>query len=190
MPWLPGLGIGHGEDHEGLGHSAVGDEALGAVEDVVVALQHGGGLLAGGVGTGVGLGQAEGADLLAGQQVRQVLHLLLLGAVLKDGGAAQRGVGGDDNGGGAAHLGQLLHAHGVGQHIAAGAAVLLGEVDAHHAQLAHLLHGLHGEALFLVDFLGQRLDLVLGELAVHLADHLLFFRQVKIHFSVLLVLIT
>ena len=85
--------VGHGEDHEGVGHVAVGDEALGAVEDVVVALQHGQGLLAGGVGAGVGLGQAEGADLLAAQQVGQVLALLLLGAVLKDGGAAQGGVG-------------------------------------------------------------------------------------------------
>ena len=61
--------IGHGEHHEGIGHVAVGDEALGAVEDVVVALQHRQGLLAGGVCAGVGLGQAEGTDLLAGAQV-------------------------------------------------------------------------------------------------------------------------
>ena len=77
--------VGHGKDHEGIGHVAVGDEALGAVEDIVVALQHGHGLLAGGVGAGIGLSQAEGTDLLAGEQVRQILHLLLLGAVLKDG---------------------------------------------------------------------------------------------------------
>ncbi len=90
-------------------------------------------------------------------------------------------MGGHDDGSGAADLGQLLHAHGVGQHIAAGAAVLLGEVDAHHAQLGHLLDGLHGEALLLVDLLSQRLDFVLGEFAVHLAEHLLLFCQMKIH---------
>ena len=32
--------VGHSEDHEGLGHVAVGDEALEAVEDIVIALQH------------------------------------------------------------------------------------------------------------------------------------------------------
>ena len=167
---------------------AVGDKALGTVQDVVLAglIQNSGGLLAGSVGTGVGLGQTEGADLAAGAQVGQILHLLLLGAVLKDGSAAQGGVSGNDNSGGAADLSQLFHTHSVSQNVAAGAAVLLGEVDAHHAQLSHLLDGLHGEALFLIDLLGQGLDLVLGELAVHLADHLMLFRQVKIHLFVLL----
>ena len=173
--------VRHGEDHEGVRNVSVGDEALGAVEDIVVALQHGGGLLAGGVGSGVGLGEAEGTDFLAAQQVGQVLLLLLLGAVLKDGGAAQGGVGGDDDSGGAADLGQLLHAHGVGQDVAACAAVLPGEVNAHHAQLRHLLHGFHGEALFLVNLLGQGLDLVLGKLTVHLTEHQLLIGKMKIH---------
>ena len=173
--------VGHGKDHEGVSHVAVGDEALGAVEDVVVALQHRHGLLAGGIGTGVGLGQAEGADLLAGEQVRQVLALLLLGAVLKDRGAAQGGMCGNDDSSGAADLGQLLHAHGVGQNVAAGAAVLLGEVNTHHPQLGHLLDGLHGEPLFFVDLLGQGLHFVLGEFTVHLPEHLLLVCQMKIH---------
>jgi len=96
-------------------------------------------------------------------------------------GAAHRGVGGNDNGSGAADLGQLFHAHGVGQHVGAGAAILLGEVNAHHAQLGHLLDGLHGEALFLIDLGGQGLDLVLREIAVHLANEQLFLRQMEIH---------
>jgi len=179
---------GDGDDDEGISHVAVGDEALGAVQDVVLAglIQHSGGLLALGVGTGAGLGQAESADLLAGAQVGQILHLLLLGAVLKDGGGAQGGVGGNDDSGGAADLSQLLHAHCIGQHIGASAAILLGEVNAHHAQLRHLLDGLHGEALFLIDLLSQRLDLVLGEFPVHLAEHLLLVCQMKIHDSILL----
>ena len=59
---------GDGDDDEGIGHVAVGDEALGAVEDVVLAglVQYSGGLLALRVGTGAGLGQAESTDLLAG----------------------------------------------------------------------------------------------------------------------------
>ena len=79
---------GDGDDDEGIRHVAVGDEALAAVEDVVLAglIQDGGGLLTLGVGAGAGLGQAESADLAAGAQVRQILFLLLLGAVLKNGG--------------------------------------------------------------------------------------------------------
>ena len=146
--------VGHGEDDEGGGNVAVGDEALAAVEDVVAVLVlDSGGLLAGGVGTGAGLGQTERADLAAGQKVRQILHLLLLGAVLENGSAAEGGVGGNDNSGGAANLSELLHAHGITENIAAGAAVLLREVNTHHAELGHLFDGLHGEALFLIEFL-------------------------------------
>ena len=35
---VAGLGVGHGKDNDGAGHSAVGDEALGAVEHIVVCL--------------------------------------------------------------------------------------------------------------------------------------------------------
>ena len=152
----------------------------------MISLQHRGGLLSGSIGTGIGLGQAKGADPLAGAELGQVLLLLLLGAVLKDGGAAQGGVGGHNDSGGAAHLGQLLHRHGISQHIGAGAAVLLGEIDAHHAQLGHLLDGLLGEALLLVDLLGQGLHLILGELTVHFPKHLMLFGQMKIHIALLL----
>ena len=174
---------GDGDDDEGISHVAVGDEALGAVEDVVLAglVQYSGGLLALSVGTGAGLGQAERTDLLAGQQVRQILLLLSLGAVLENGSAAQRGMSGNDNGSGAADLGQLLHAHGIGEDVAAGAAILLGEVNAHHAQLRHLLDGLHGETLFLVDLGGQGLHFVLCKFAVHLANEQLFLSQMEVH---------
>ena len=86
-----------------------------------------------------------------------------------------------DNGRGAAHLGQLLHAHGVGEHVAAGAAVLLGEIDAQHAQLAHLFHRFGREALLFVQLLSQRLYFRLSKLTIHLAKHLLLICQMKIH---------
>ena len=91
-------------------------------------------------------------------------------------------MGTDDNRGGAAGLGDLFNGHGVGQVVAAGAAVLLGERDAQQAQLCQLGDGLAGEALFFVDLLRQRLYLVLRELAVHLAEHLMLFGQREIHF--------
>ena len=148
------LGVGHSEHDEGVGHGTVGDEALRAVEHVVIAVEHRDGLLTGGVGTGVGLGQTERADLAAGQEIGEVLLLLLLGAVLKNRRAAEGGVRRDDDRGGAADLRQFLDAHGVGKNVTAGAAVFLREVNAHHAELGHLFDGLHGEALFLIDLLG------------------------------------
>ena len=166
---------GDGDDDEGISHVAVQDVVLAGL------IQHSGGLLTLGVGAGAGLGQTESADLAAGAQVRQILFLLLLGAVLKNGGGAQGGMSRDDNGSGAADLGQLLHAHGIGQDVAAGAAVLLGEINTHHAQLCHLLDGFHGETLFFVDLSGQRLHFVLCEFAVHLANEQLFLRQMEIH---------
>ena len=146
--------VGHGEDDEGGGNVAVGNEALAAVEDVVaVLILDSDGLLAGSVRAGAGLGQTERADLAAGEKVGQILHLLLLGAVLEDRGAAQGGMSGNDDRGGAADLRQLLNAHGIAQNVAARAAILLGEVNAHHAELGHLFDGLHGEALLLIELL-------------------------------------
>ena len=55
----------------------IGDVALGAVEDVVVAVAPRRGLQRGGVGAGFRLGQGERADDLAGRQPRQVARLLL-----------------------------------------------------------------------------------------------------------------
>ena len=90
-------------------------------------------------------------------------------------------MGGNDNCGGTADLSQLLHAHCIGQHIAAGTAVLLGEVNTHHTQLSHLLDGFHGEALFLVDFSSQGLYFVLCKFTIHLANEQLFLSQMEIH---------
>src|SRR5699024_6148837 len=114
-------GAGDGDDDEHVGVARVGDKDLGAVELPVVALVHGVGLLDLGVGAGAGLGQAESADPLAAAQLGQVLGLLLRGAVLVDGGVAQRSVGRDDNARGAAALAHLLTGHDVVQHVAAGA---------------------------------------------------------------------
>ena len=93
---------------------------------------------------------------------------------------------GDDDTGGATDLAQLLHCHDVGQHIAACTADRGGEVNAHHAQLAHLLDGLFGEVLFCINLLSQGLDFVFSKLTVHLLHHLLLLGQSKIHRYILL----
>ena len=173
--------VGHGDDDEHVGVAAVGDENLAAVEHPLVAVEDSGGLLTGGVGTGVGLGEAEGADPLAAGELGQVLHLLLLGAGLKDGGGAEAGVGGEDDARGGADAAELLDGHAVHDVGAAGTAVLRGDGDAHQADLGHLLNGLHGETLLLVDFGGEGLDLLLCKLANHLQEEFFLFGEAKIH---------
>ena len=173
--------VGHGEDHEDIGNIAVGDEDFGPVHHVVVAFQLGLGLALGGVGTRVGLGEGEGAHLMAGGQHGEVLLLLLLGAVGQDGVAAQAVVGGHDVPGGGALLAQLLDTDGGGQGVRAGAAVLLGHTHAHDAQVEQLLDVLPGVFAVQVGFGGDGLHFVFGELGHHLPDQLVLTAQIEIH---------
>ena len=53
------IGVGTGKDDIGVSIVAVGDEDLGAVEDVLVTLQLSSGAHAVGVGTSTGLGQTH-----------------------------------------------------------------------------------------------------------------------------------
>ena len=162
----PGADVrrGDGKNHIGVRLGGVGDEDLAAVEDVVIPLEDGGGLGAAGVGAGVGLGEAKGADLLALDQGHQVFLLLLLGAVGKDGPGTQGHVGGQNDAGAAVHPGKLLHGDGVAQHVQAGSAVFLGVGDAHEPQLGQLLHGLIRELVLLVQQESDGLDLVFRKL--------------------------
>ena len=157
------VGGGDGKDHVGVRLGGVGDEDLAAVEQVVVALVHGGGLGAAGVGAGVGLGQAEGADLLTPGQGHQVLLLLLLGAEGEDGPGAQGHVGGENDARAAVHPGQLLHGDGIADGVQPRAAVLLGIGDAHQAHLPQLLHCFGRELVGLIQREGDGLHLFLGK---------------------------
>ncbi len=182
--------VGHGDDDEHVGVGAVGDENLAAVEHPVVTVLDGDGLLAGGVGTGVGLGETEGANPLAAGEFGQVFHLLLLGAGLEDGGAAEAGMGGEDDARGGADAAQLLDGHAVHDVGTAGTAILGGDGNTHQADFGHLLDGLHGETLLLVDFGGEGLHLFLCKLANHLQEEFFLFGVAKIHYvCVLLIMI-
>ena len=90
-PRAPLLAIGHGDDGVDLGFAAVGDPLFGAVEDVTVAVEDGGGLDPARVAAGVGLGQAEGRQPLARGDIRQEALLLFIGAEHEDGEGAQAG---------------------------------------------------------------------------------------------------
>ena len=76
--------VGLRPDDGDVGDRAVGDPHLLAVQDPVVAVAAGAGPHRAGVRAGVGLGQAEAADRLAGGHPRQPLLLLLLRAPAPD----------------------------------------------------------------------------------------------------------
>ena len=126
-----------GPHHRHVGHRAVGDPELGAVQHVLVALLHGARLHAAGVGAVVGLGEAEAAERRARLQARQPALLLRVGAVAVDRvhhePALHRGERAEAR---VAAL-QLLHDEPVGHVVEAGAAVPL-ERGAEHAHLAEL----------------------------------------------------
>ena len=116
---LGGVLVGPAQDEDVVGDEALGGPDLLTVDDPLVAVELGGGLQAGQVGAGVGLGEALAPGDGAGEDAGDELLLLLLGAPLQDGGADE-GV-----------------AEEVATHRGAGPGELLGE--------DHALHG--GEAL-------------------------------------------
>ncbi|MCY1350752.1 hypothetical protein D9M69_369940 [compost metagenome] len=180
---LAGLRIGDGEDDHHAGMLAGGDELLGAVQHVMIAVAARAGAQVAGIGTGLGLGEGEGADHLArGQRLQEAL-LLLLAAVFENGHAAHRIVHAHDRGAGAVTGGDLLQGHGVGEVAGGRAAPLLGHQHAEKAQLGHLAQCLGREAVFAVPGLGEGFQPLLGELAGHVAD--LDFVFVRDHHALL-----
>jgi hypothetical protein len=59
--------------------------------------------------------------------------------------------------------------------------VLLRERDAHQPKLAQLRHDLVGEPLLAVELLGDRGDLLLGEVADGAADEVVVGGEVEVH---------
>jgi hypothetical protein len=87
------LGVGGpGHDGEDTGDPAVGDPALGAVENVCLAVGAGGGgrLDVRGIGTGLGLGEREGGEGPTADKVGQPSRLLLGRAEEEQGADADR----------------------------------------------------------------------------------------------------
>src|SRR5690606_33569824 len=126
-------------DQDAVGEAAAGDEGLGAVEDVVVAVAPRGGLHPGEVGAGAGLGHRDGGHHLAGHERRQPALLLLLRPVLQQVGQDEvdvHPIAAEAHPGAGALLGdhRLVLEAGL-----PGAAVLLGHLDAEHPELAELV---------------------------------------------------
>ena len=169
MPFGPAFDVGLGVDHQRVGLGRVGDPELGAVEHVAVALLVGAQLHADHVGARAGLAHRQRADVLAGNQFRQVFLLLFRrgpAADLVDAQVGMRAVGKPDGGRGARHL---FHRDAVVQIAEAQPAPFLFDRDAVQAERAHLRPQLAREMLGAVDFRGERRDLGAGEFLRRLA---------------------
>ena len=124
------LGIGLGEDDVDRRNRAIRDEALRAVEHILVAIEHSRGLHAGNVGTSVGLGQAERRETVVDGFVNKVLSLL--GGTLQVNVAECNEVRDERISVGRIDLGKLFEHHGARLVIKTHAAEFLG--DLHEVQ--------------------------------------------------------
>src|SRR5204862_3351739 len=98
-----------------------------------------------------------------------------------DGLRAQRGVRAQRDGDTRVDPGELLDGEYVGERVAAAAAVVLGEGNAHEVELAEPAHDVVGEGLRAVELLGDRCDLATREVANGALDQAVLVGQVEVH---------
>ena len=146
---------GDADDARDLG-PCVGDELLGSVDHPLAVVELRPGTRVAGVRAGLGLGQAERAEHLAGAQPRQPLVLLGFGAVEVDRLGAERRVRAERDRDARIGPGQLLDRDRVLERGSARTADLLREGNPHPAELGHLRDDLVGERLCPVELRGGR----------------------------------
>ena len=179
---MPSVLVGLRVDGVVVGVAAVGDEALGAVDHVLVALAYRRGAHARDVGAGVRLGQAEGGQQRRFGEHAQVLLLGLLRAAQRDrrgrqAVAAERGL--DPR----AAPRELFLDQAAIQVAGARAAVLLGDVRVHQAHIPSLLDDVRRPRAVLVVLPSNRAYLFGGEVVRHLAQVLLLVGEREIDHS-------
>ncbi len=160
------LPVDLGEDRVEVGEAAVRDELLGAVQEIMLPVrgEDGGRLRPEGVAAGVGFREAVGGQPLAGDDLPEVLLLLLLRPVVDEGEGADPRVRGVRHGKSAVD-GRLLrrqHARGLRE---VEAPVLLGSVDHQEAQFPELAQELdHQVEVVVLQFFHVGKDLFAEEL--------------------------
>jgi hypothetical protein len=168
--------VGLGEDDRPRRVPRVGDERLGAVEDVLVAAPLGGGLDPRDVGPRVRLAQPERAQDRLLEQRDEPVALLLVRAREEDGPGPER-VGRQRDGHPGAAPRELLADQDAVEGGEPEASVLLRDVDVHQAELVRRLDHVGRVRLVLVVVGRLGPDLLLGELARERAQLLLLLRE-------------
>ena len=123
----------------------MGDEPLGAIQQVVAVLLLGRGPRATGIAPRVFFRETETAEHLATGQQRHVLLDLRLRTEAQDRGRAQRGVRADRDGVRGTHLRQLFDRDHEADRVEAGATDVFGPGDTEESEFSHRLHVHPGE---------------------------------------------
>ena len=162
------IGLGHHDDQ--VGKLAVGDEGLGTVDAVLVAVLLGARLDALQVGAGTRLGHGDGPDQFAGRHPRQPLLLLFLRAVVEDVGCDD-GIVERDAETVDADMADRLDDGALMRERAARTAILLRHGGAQQAVVAGLLPAGAVEDLGLLEGVVVRRDLLAEEALRHVVEH-------------------
>ena len=163
------------KDDDGAGNLGVGDEMLGAIQEVVAFPLGGSGLERGGVGTPSRFGQRPGGHTLPRSQGRyQALALLVVGEPI-DGGGAQGQVGNEAGAGSHVAPGDALGDDGYLAIPAVAAAVLGVNAHAGQAQVRHTFPVFPGELLLLVHLPGAGGQFPVSEVPHQVFQHPFLF---------------
>src|SRR5262249_372428 len=130
------------------------------------------------------LGAGERANRLAPGEWDQPLLLLSFGAKVEDRRAAQGHTCTDRDGHRRVHSGELFHGDAKSECAGAEAAVLLGERQAHNAEVTEFLDCLDWERAFAVPAPSIWRYFCLGELADGSPQRPLVVRQLEVHCAV------
>ena len=174
------LGLGLRVHHQGVGVRAIGDPHLVAIEQVAAALVLGLELHADHVRARAGLAHGQRTDMLATDQLGQVLGFLRGVAVAADLVHAQvavRAVGQAHRGAGAR---DFLHRHHVREVAHVGAAILLGHGHSEHAQRTELAPYVHRKLVTVIDLGGTRRDFRLCKITHRIAQRVNLVTELKV----------
>ncbi|OPZ80478.1 MAG: hypothetical protein BWY77_01058 [bacterium ADurb.Bin431] len=176
----PARGIGGGDDGVIAGYPPVGDKMLGAVEDVAVALEPGGGLDRPRVRSCLRFGQTESGQPLPGSQHGKVPALLFIGTGNQEGKGAE-GRAGQGQGDAAAGSGELFGDQGHLCDAASHPFILLRNPEAEKVHARHLADDGPGELGTPVIFRCRRGDGAGSEFTGQLLQGGLHLGQIIVH---------
>lgn len=175
--------IGHSKDDIGFSFAAVGDEDLGAVQDVFVTLQNSRGLLSGSIRTSGRFGQAESTNGAAFADRGQVFLFLFFRTEHVDRRCAQGNGSGKGDTRTIIDFGHFFNSQDVAENVHASSAVFFREADALEAIFDHFVDDLAVPNVVLVSFFNGRSQESFCKVSSLLLNHLLVFSQIKIHES-------
>ncbi len=168
------------EDRVEIGFAAVGDPHLLAVEDVVGAIRRkvGAGFGGEGIGPGLRLAEAIGADDFGARELRQVLFFLRVGAEEQERQRGDAGVRAVPSAEGAV-AGELLGDHHVGGEIHLHAAVFFGREDGFESESRGFAQKRNGNVeIAMLHFFDVRRDLFIEEFARRAGDGVVLFGEI------------